>query len=325
MSDQPNGLIAVTNRASAALIPSDLYDPLIQRAHQDNHLYLIVIGPRLRVRDLKNSRNGQVAEMEFATPDEGWKPRSVRLPPTAFPLERLTFFNGFLSLAPTSHDAGGRVSPARLARTILEPRHRLDDLPGSWYERTIEKFFTYRVEYVGQGYGRDKRRSAVERLNSGHEHFQQVLAGINDFHPDSDVAVILIDADVQGRELSFSLRPDNVTSMSAPIAKLMARPDGPLIDPKVNIDAVEAMLIRLFQPPENTKLKGFPLRDAPSLVAELREEGITHLGVELDIAKSNALLVDPMTGVAAPRHRYSVNLETGRREAASNAPLAWTM
>ena len=66
----------------------------------------------------------------------------------------------------------------------------------------------------------------------------------------------------------------------------MTSPDGPLEDQGLLIDTAEAMLIRYIQPKMNKSLMKFPLKDRPSLVKSLLAEGITHLGIQIDLRAS---------------------------------------
>lgn len=85
------------------------------------------------------------------------------------------------------------------------------------------------------------------------------------------------------------------------------------------------MLIRYIQPKMNERLMEFPLKDRPGLVKSLLDEGITHLGIQIDLGASYAILHDPAAGTSKSQHRFAVNLSTGEREVAGDAPLAWQM
>jgi hypothetical protein len=109
--------------------------------------------------------------------------------------------------------------------------------------------------------------------------------------------------------------------------KSLHRPitDGPLEDKGPLIDAAEAMLIRYIQPKMNKSLMKFPSKDRPSLVKSMLAEGITHLGIQIDPRASYAILHDPVAGMSKSRHRFALNLSTGKQEVAGDAPLAWQM
>lgn len=199
-----------------------------------------------------------------------------------------------------------RYTAVQLARKALDLAREDESLRArTWKKHTIDKFFDYSVVYIGQAYGRDVRKSAVKRLADGHEDLQQVLAEVNDHHRNSDVGVILMDAQVQGRELFGSIGQDGNEELVRLATNLITAPDGPLKDSGLLIDAAEAMLIRYMQPKMNEKLKEFPLKDRPGLVNPLLAEGVTHLGVQIDLTASDAIFHDPIAGTSKSHHRFA--------------------
>lgn len=107
-----------------------------------------------------------------------------------------------------------------------------------------------------------------------------------------------MDAHVQGRELFGSIGPGGNEEFARLAANFMMSPDGPLKDEGLLIDAAEAMLVRYLQPKMNEKLKEFPVKDRPGLVKPLLAEGVTHLGVQIDLTASDAILHDPVAGTS---------------------------
>lgn len=321
---EPAGLIAVTNLNSKAMVSSQIYAEGMEEwaKNQGNHLYLIAAGPRVNAISVEKTRAGCSVKTEYF--DGGWRPRTLRVPAGLFRAGELRVSDGVLIHC--DGPAQKRHTAVEAARMILEDARR-DRSPQarSWERHTINKFFRYSVVYVGQAYGRDTRISAIKRLADGHEHLQKVLACVNDYYRNSDVGVILMDAHIMGRELYGTVGPDNAEELGKLAAGMFGKPDGPLDDQGLLIDAAEAMLIRYLQRAENKKLKEFPLRDRPGLVEPLLGDGITHLGVQIDLSESFAVLQDPATQDVKQRQRYAVNLRTGEREIASNTPLGWQM
>ncbi|GIG26913.1 hypothetical protein [Cellulomonas denverensis] len=324
-SAHPTSLIAVTNEMSAALIPSDLYVEGFEEAALEagNHLYLIAVGPRIEPVSVIPPHDGWKLRTRFY--DRGYRPRTVPVPQVLFPDGDLRVTDSVLFHVTAQSDQP--LSAIDVTRRVLAHAAACDsEHLRSWQQYTIRKFFTYRVVYIGQAFGRKKRRSAVKRLADGHEKLQRVLSEINDLYRTSDVGVIVTDARVHGRELNLTLGPGNADEFAQATVDFMTMSFGPLENEGLTIDAAEAMLIRYFQPRLNDKLREFPLKDRPGLVQPLLGAGITHLGVHLDVAQSRALLADPVTNEARSRHRFAINLATGERETpASNAPTAWRM
>lgn len=322
--EPPTGLISVTNLSSRALVPSQIYDEGMEARGKElgNHIYLVAIGPRVNV--LSVAADAETWHIRTEYYKDRWRPRSLRLPASAFSSGDLSVSDGVL--VHRDGDEEDRYTAVQLARKSLDLARADRSLPvRSWSKHTIEKFFDYSVVYIGQAYGRDARRSAVKRLADGHEDLQRALAEVNDHYRNSDVGVIMMDAHVQGRELNFSIGPDGNEDIGRLAASLLASTDGPLADKGLLVDAAEAMLIRYLQPKMNEKLKEFPLKDRPGLVKPLLAEGITHLSIEVDLTASFAVLHDPVAGMSDSHHRFAVNLSTGEREAPGRAPLSWRM
>lgn len=320
----PTGLISVTNLSSLALVPSEIYDEGMEELGKalGNHIYLVATGPRVNVVSVKADAGGWRIQTEYYK--DGWRPRAIRLPASMFRFAEVTVSDGVLVHCGDEGEA--RYTAAQLARKALDLDRKDTSLRArSWEEHTISKFFDYSVVYIGQAYGRKVRRSAAKRLADGHEDLQKVLAEVNDYHRNADVGVIMMDSQVQGRELFGSIGPAGDEELGRFASSLMTSPDGPLEDKGLLIDAAEAMLIRYIQPKMNKSLMKFPLRDRPSLVNSLIAEGITHLGIQIDLQASYAILHDPVAGMSKSLHRFAVNLSTGEREVAGDAPLAWQM
>lgn len=322
---RPTSLIAVTNDLSRALIPSALYLDGLEDAAKEaaNHIYLVAIAPRVDALSVERSGDGWKLRTQYF--DGKWKPRTLPIARELFPTGTVRVKDSVL--IHVTDQGEQRLSAVEVARMVLDRSNvgtpEADQL---WKANTIKKFFTYQIVYVGQAYGRDTRRSAVKRLADGHEKLQRVLAAVNDHYRTSDVGIIVANARVQGREMNLSVNSGNVVEAARATRDFITTAFGPLEDDGSTIDAVEAMLIRYFQPPLNDRLKEFPLRDRPGLVEPMLNSGITHLGIHFDVSESHALLADPQTGESKSWHRFAVNLRDGTRETpATSAPLAWRM
>ena len=330
--EQPQSLLAVTNWRSRALTPSEVYtDAFTKWAHHNAaHLYMVLIGPKTEVDELALDGDHWRLRADHwrlrARFHDGveMKPRTIRVPFEVLPRDGTALRDGAIDWTDesgTSH----RWNAAQVARSVLEHADRLGHDLGPWRENTIRKFFTYQVEYIGQSYGKHGERTAAERIGEGHMRVQQVLAEVADHHPSVAVAVIVMDAHVSGREMMLSVGPNNDDGLAERMQQFMTEPDGPLADQAKLVTAAEAMLIRSFPAARNDQYKDFPVKDAPALICELREAGISHLGVQLDVSRSLACIRHPDADKpAAQILRFAVNLETGARETPrTSAPLAW--
>ena len=318
-------LLAVTNYWSRALLPSEVYDDgFVQWAHDHGaYLYLVLVGPRTEIVGLIEEADGWKVKTRFHDGSQ-FKPRTIPVPFDLLPREGTHLLDGGIDWVDDSGETR-RSNAVDLTRRLLERAWKPDRPMDDWHRRTLRKFFTYRVEYIGQSFGKRGERTAAERIGGGHETVQRVLAEIGDLYPNSAVALVVLDAAVQHREVVGSIGPDNWEEVARMAEKAMLEPDGPLMDPAKLITVAEAMLIRSFPETRNKQYKMFPSKDAPALVAELLAAGVTHLGVQLDVSGSFALLEHP-DKARAPKDklRFAVNLTTGSREALrTTSPLTW--
>lgn len=321
----PQSLLAVTNWESRALLPSEVYQSeFVEWAHDYGaHLYLVLVGPRTEIVSLDKEAEGWNLRTRFHDGSQ-MKPRTIPVPFEILPEKGTELSDGVVAWIDQQGAPQGS-NAVEIVRRVLQRARESGQSFGPWHDHTLKKFFTYHVEYIGQSFGKAGERTPAERMSEGHEKVQQVLAEVSDRRPNSAVAFVALDARVQGREVEFTLDPDNIEDTSALAAQFMTEPDGPLFDQRKLVTAVEAMLIRLFPRARNKQYKQFPLKDAPTLVHELTGSGITHLGLELNVSKSLALLQHPSEdNEPTDRLRFAVNLTTGAQETPqSSAPFTW--
>lgn len=321
----PQSLLAVTNLHSRALLPSEVYSPeFIEWSHEYGaYLYLVLVGPKAEVVDLQEEDDHWKMHARFHD-GVAMKPRTIPVSFDILPKAGTTIDAGAI----VSIDAEGRLyrmNVVEVIRLVLERELRLYGKFDEWHECTQKKFFTYRVEYIGQAYGKEGERTAAERIGQGHEKVQQILAEKVAHYPNADVALVVLDAHVQGREVSGSIDLNNSEEIAQLFAQAATEPEGPLADHGKLVTVAEAMLIRSFPELRNIQYKEFPLKDAPSLVNELTTAGLTHLGVQIDLSQSMTILVHPDEGKPPTRFlRFGVNIKTGERETLSTtSPLSW--
>lgn len=322
----PQSLLAVTNWQSRALLPSEIYKAdFIQWAHEhDAYLYLVLIGPKSEITNLIAETNGWKVNTRFHDGSR-MKPRTIHVPFDLLPRNSTALIDGAIDWIDDKGNSQ-RTNAVEIVRWILQREWRPGKALDSWHASTLRKFFTYRVEYIGQSYGKNGERTAAERIGQGHKTVQQVLAEKMAHYPNADVALIVMDAHVQGREAAFTISPDNFHEIARFAAQVISVPDGPLVDQAKLVTVAEAMLIRSFSSTRNIQYKNFPLKDAPALVNELTAAGITHLGVQINVSQSMALLEHPDAGAPpAAVLRFGVNLATGERQTPStSSPIAWS-
>lgn len=318
-------LISVTNWKSRALLPSEVYkSEFIDWAHAHGaFLYLVLIGARTEIYDLALDRHCWKVLTRFHD-GTAMKPRTIRVPFDLLPESSTQLVDGVIRWT----DAQGRPQRANaveIARWLLDRTLRADGKLDLWHHWTLRKFFTYRVEYVGQSYGKRGERTSAERIGDGHMQVQRVLSEVADHHPHAAVALIVMDAQVDTRESSFTVGPDNHEELAQHFVQFTTETEGPLIDESKLVTAAEAMLIRSFPGTRNKQYKRFPVQDAPSLVGELLAAGISHLGVQLDVSQSLALVQHPDPDrEPSSLLRFAVNLKTGLQETlSSSSPMSW--
>lgn len=319
-SPTPQSLLVMANWRSRALAPSDIHDPgFVDWAHRHGaYLYLVLVGPRIDINELVAGTQDWKIDVRFHD-GNSMKPRTIRIPFDLIPKGQATLVAGAVDWT----DATGRKhrsSAAQLTRYVLAKER------GDAKRRalTIRKFFNYRVEYIGQSYGKAGERTAAERIGAGHKQVQQVLAEVADLYPFSAVALLAMDLKILRQELSFTLSPENPMAAAEAIGEFMTTMDGPL-EPRKLVTAAEALLIRSFPEARNEQYKDFPKADAPALVAKLQDAGVSHIGIEINLTESMAMIqqLDPRDP-PAEHLRFAVNLATGDPETiATSSPLAW--
>lgn len=322
---RPQSLLVVTNWRSRALLPSEVYEPEFKAWANDNgaYIYLVMIGPKTEIFDLICEGHGWKVRTRFYD-GVTMKLRTIPVSFDVIPEKSAIFADGLIEWG----DADGqshRANAVQIARMVLEHALRSSDSLDEWHWDTIRKFFTYRVEYVGQSFGKSGERTVAERIGEGHKTVQAVLAEVVDYNAGAAVAIVVMDAQVDRRESSFSIGADNSDAVFEHVKQFMSTPDGPLGDKAKLVTVAEGMLIQAFPDARNRQYKSFPRRDAPALVKELMAAGISHLGIEMDVSQSLALVRHPDPGEEPSRQlRFAVSLETGERETPStSAPLAW--
>ncbi|MEW6703784.1 MAG: hypothetical protein AB1430_02910 [Pseudomonadota bacterium] len=144
------------------------------------------------------------------------------------------------------------------------------------------------VLYVGQGIGRSKKRSALERLLD-HSTLQRILADVNALHPSNEVLLLLYRFEHQKAFLSTGgdLRLDPRSTADEELAH-MHRMTSTKMSRRSQVALSEAALIRYFQPYYNVKLKEsrFATGNRIAVLREVLKNDMT--GVIVEICSSSA-------------------------------------
>lgn len=191
--------------------------------------------------------------------------------------------------------------------------------PGEdWVNSIVDALFIFDVIYIGQAYGTEGARTAIDRL-SAHEKAQPAIAYVHDYQPDMSVGFITINQRMTSVDKlnidSPQGRPDK-NSLSEWVKEQADVLNEPLS--ATTVDAAESVLIGAFKPPRNQAKTNFSNRTKS--VKELRKLGYTHLQVRIDLQDSFAKLRGP-NNEASTNHNLTFNLKT--RELESPGDTGW--
>jgi hypothetical protein len=140
------------------------------------------------------------------------------------------------------------------------------------------------VEYVGQAFGGDGHRDALDRLigdtgKDGHGSLQKVLADVNHSRPDQEVHVLLFSYAYQKRfVVGGALFGNPKIPMDEAPDRLEQFMEGE-VSRATRIDLVEASLIRYFRPAYNDKYKKTFPASSHVILNRMREMDVTGLAV----------------------------------------------
>jgi hypothetical protein len=164
-------------------------------------------------------------------------------------------------------------------------------LTGAYISKTankIEDLDRYEVLYVGQAFGNQGGRSAIERLRS-HSTLQKILALTSHEHPDKEIMIFMygfehsqIISSIDGRAKDA----DNTEKNETRLFNAMSNPP----DNKQKIGMIEAGLIRYFKPAYNEIFKTKFPSTKHKVLESCRKLDISGLVVELDSSDLNLKL-----------------------------------
>lgn len=146
----------------------------------------------------------------------------------------------------------------------------------------------YEVLYIGQAYGKDGKRTAIDRLSS-HETVQKIYAHSSSQHPESDIWIMLTNFSQQSMLMMAGADLIKVNNNDSKIEgkKLqhLFNNRGLSISEKQKINFTEAALIKYFEPQYNKDFKcSFPSSKHKSY-SECYKLDIKALTIELDTSE----------------------------------------
>lgn len=146
----------------------------------------------------------------------------------------------------------------------------------------------YEILYIGQAYGKDGKRTALDRLSS-HETVQKIYAHSSSQHPDSDIWIMLANFSQQSMLMMAGADLIKVSEEDSKIEtekmEHIFNNDGILISEKQKINFTEAALIQYFEPQYNKDFKGsFPSAKHKSY-SECYSLDVKALNIELDTSE----------------------------------------
>lgn len=154
----------------------------------------------------------------------------------------------------------------------------------------------YEILYIGQAYGKDGKRTALDRLSS-HETVQKIYAHTSNQHPDSDIWFMLANFSQQSMLVAkgSALNKEDKKVEDKKIEHVFEN-NGLLISDKQRINFTEAALIKYFQPKYNIEFKdSFPTLKHKSY-SECYNLDIKGLMIELDTSEMIRKIYTRKTG-----------------------------
>lgn len=157
----------------------------------------------------------------------------------------------------------------------------------------------YEILYIGQAYGKDGKRTAIDRLSS-HETVQKIYTHTSNQHPDSDIWIMLTNFTQQSMMITtgsdlIKVNEEDSKLENEKIEHLFEN-DGLLISDKQKINFTEAALIKYFEPKYNIEFKdNFPSLKHKSY-SECYNLDIKALTIELDTSEMIRKIYTEKTG-----------------------------
>ena len=298
-----SNLLIIKNEQSQYVIPSHIYDKKFSKYAEELefHIYMLLVSPKVSVKRKKIKKSLITFEVSNSI---------------------------FKELEKIHIDYKEKLESMNEVEILDEIiKYHISEGRNKHADSLIEKFRKYKVCYIGKSYN-GKDRTAVDRLRGGHEHLQEILAKIHDYSSgNTQVGVILLNVVEGMRSAQFTIHHDSVQEDSEKISQSIKYK----LDNKSAIDLAEGGLIGYFKPEENDNRLEFPaisggkygkLQKNPQ---GLIDSGFTHLGIDIDLRQSRAVLEIPEISTPWPLARISYNLENCEIEDPPPSFMPWRM
>jgi hypothetical protein len=271
-------------------------------------LYAIARRPKARLQVDTFRGDGKVLRGAFEVQiQDRWEPLPFVYPygadvtgwtaSCAYPYDRLTMIDG-----------EGHVRIEGSPGIIMQ-------LMANGFERSDDRRFTdLEILYVGQAYGSDGSRTALERLQS-HSTLQKVYFESAQRNPDQSIWLVLFALEPLTLMTSIDGADNHIANPEADERPRLDRVLGAGVSEQVQINFTEAALIRYFQPEYNVMFRGVFPSPAHTTYAECYELDINALVLELQSERVDTRYYSPTRERAwMHMHRFLMHDAAARRD-----------
>ncbi len=197
---------------------------------------------------------------------------------------------------------GDKHEPLLVAR----PSSLIDHIP--YVDNIKSDVLDYEILYIGQAYGKNGKRTALDRLAS-HETVQKIYTHALTNNPDSDIWVMLTHFSQVSTLFSlgeYLLKDPEISDKEEDKINDFFKNEGLRFSEKQKINFTEASLIKLFEPPYNSEFKNsFPDKNHKSYT-ECYSLDVRSLTIELDTSE---MIRHIYTKKSGRRKKYSETFE----------------
>ncbi|UTG61525.1 hypothetical protein J2O09_00735 [Elizabethkingia anophelis] len=177
------------------------------------------------------------------------------------------------------------IGNKRKSLLVTRPSSLIDHIP---YQNNIKSdVLDYEILYIGQAYGKNGKRTALDRLAS-HETVQKIYTHALTNNPDSDIWIMLTHFSQVSALFSLGedlLKDPEMSDKEEEKINDFFKNEGLKFSEKQKINFTEAALIKLFEPPYNSEFKNsFPDKNHKSYT-ECYSLDIRSLTIELDTSE----------------------------------------
>lgn len=246
------------------------------------NIYFILRRPRVSLNPDYWVVNDHNIELQYYIHVQDEKiERAIKIPIRGLPKDI-----SLLSEYPYSHfklkDKSGHWKGYKLAVMIDEVHKRIQEK---------EDLLDYEVLYIGQAYGKDGKRTALDRLPS-HSTLQKIYSEAMSRNPDSEIWLMLASFERKNiMSLDGRIRiPEENEDLDAKRAAEFLKPDAAVFTEKQKINFTEAALIKAFLPTYNKEFKDSFPNPAHTSYSECYTLDINSIVVETDLSESRRWL-----------------------------------